>query len=103
MRVGKVFPADATPCNKRRMRDYVCLGNQYFKTAKGRGLKNVSRDEFEITKRPRTDLQLSSNFILKTNGKPLKDIIRIPFYKDHRMQQRERTGKKTRKDWEIAW
>lgn len=28
-----------------------------------------------------TDTQRSSNFISKTNGKPLKNIIRIPFRK----------------------
>lgn len=28
----------------RRMRDYVRLGSWYFKTAKGKGLKNISRE-----------------------------------------------------------
>ena len=94
MRVGKLFQADATPWATIKDRRLCVLGQTIFQNSKRKGLQeHVQRRVQEIMKGSCTDLQRSSNFMVNTNGKPLKDIIRILFYNNQKLQWRERTGK----------
>lgn len=83
--------------NSKEVWRLVCLSTHSSKWLMERTWRKFPEMSLRDHRWPCTDMQRSSNFILKTNGKPLKDIIRIPLYTDHWDRIGEKEFKKNKR------